>query len=184
MIRMFDCVNYNTCLDRAAKNGTSLWCDAGCNRYKRQEAGRPEDAFMAEMDRRPRTADGRAEGGQKMSDCKVTACDVKVQARGLCHTHYDEWRRGKPEIVALMGGPFVRIRNPRPAGEKPGRRKRPEAAPAGARGQKAENQPSSVVGQRSIIPELERVQRTIRVLVAAGFVSEEQLQAAYQVAGL
>jgi hypothetical protein len=41
--------------------------------------------------------------------CKLEGCELKAIARGLCGKHYDEWRRGEPELAKLMGGPFEKV---------------------------------------------------------------------------
>lgn len=47
----------------------------------------------------------------KYAECSITACDLKVKAKGWCNKHYERWRRnGDPEkIIRFPKGEHTRI---------------------------------------------------------------------------
>lgn len=58
------------------------------------------------------------ESMKKKKVCIVEGCGKFAVARGLCLGCYEAWRRGKEDLVALMGGAYERIRQPRPRKKK------------------------------------------------------------------
>ncbi len=113
--------------------------------------------------------------GEDMEEnrCDIANCTAKPVARGLCGPHYDKWRKGNEEVVRIMGRPFSRV--------QPEKKKR-KVRQDGQDVKKKEENSVNPVGESSV-DELERVQRTIRVLVAAGIVTAEQVEHAYELVG-
>uniref|UniRef100_A0A6H2A6K7 Uncharacterized protein n=1 Tax=viral metagenome TaxID=1070528 RepID=A0A6H2A6K7_9ZZZZ len=164
-MRQYDCEKYGACLTEAAmQNRQDLGCQL-CDDYRLMEATENEDPFITHLKGRKVIEDKEIKTGKQ---CKAPDCQGEVKARGLCRLCYDGWRRSNPELVALMGGPFRIIR--------PQIKKQEEKAI------KVDHPPKEKEPENK--GELAKVQKVIRILVAAEILTDEQVQAAYQMAGV